>query len=132
MLHFHLSFVLAEESSMACSTSIQLHSLSLISPRKHRTPHSPLSSPKTQSLSSFYSNCTNRTLKPLSTRKLSLGSTSRLTAEADVTEQNLTLRQLCEGHVPEHVLRRPVSSSLHFRFFPAILLRSCFWLLGKL
>ncbi|KAM7462750.1 hypothetical protein LguiA_030871 [Lonicera macranthoides] len=93
---------------MACSAPIQLHSLSLISPRKHRTPRPPLSSPKTQTLSSFYSNRTNLTLKrPLFTRKLSvssLGSTSRVTTEADDTEHNLTLRQLCEGHVPEHLI----------------------------
>uniref|UniRef100_A0A5B7AZ80 RNA helicase n=2 Tax=Davidia involucrata TaxID=16924 RepID=A0A5B7AZ80_DAVIN len=89
---------------MACFSATQLHSLSWTS-----TPHRFLSPPQNPNCTrSLFINCTNRTLSSISNHRPSRASISSscITSETDVAERPSTLRELCEGHVPEHVLRR--------------------------
>lgn len=52
-------------------------------------------------------------------------NSSSITEAPDIGERTLTLREICQGCVPEHVLRRRVLLFLCFLY-------SCVWLQGKL
>ncbi|CAL5395533.1 unnamed protein product [Camellia sinensis] len=59
---------------------------------------------------SWFVNCRNQTLSPLSNSKrrpsrASLDSTC-VGIEADISERASTIRELCEDHIPDHILRR--------------------------
>ncbi|XP_059632543.1 DEAD-box ATP-dependent RNA helicase 58, chloroplastic isoform X1 [Cornus florida] len=91
---------------MSCFSVTQLHPLSW-TPNPHRLL---FRQQKPNCTSSLSINCTDWTLRLSSVShhrpsRASLNS-SCLTNEDSITDGACTLRQLCEGHVPEHVLRR--------------------------
>ncbi|XAR57227.1 RNA helicase [Bertholletia excelsa] len=96
---------------MACFSASRLHSLSwTLSAR-----------PSMQSLNRrklLFINCTKRNLASVSAsiHRAPLVS-SCVAAENVISERESTIRELCEGHVPDHVLRRRVS-------FPSVLAKT--------
>ncbi|GMP56530.1 hypothetical protein CsSME_00020976 [Camellia sinensis var. sinensis] len=100
---------------MACFSANQLYSLSWRFTVKPR-PQNP------NCTRSWFVNCRNRTLSPLSNSnrrpsRASLDSTCG-GIEADISERASTIRELCEDHIPDHILRRRVF--FHFPFFLGI------------
>ncbi|CAL5392956.1 unnamed protein product [Camellia sinensis] len=88
---------------MACFSANQLYSLSWRFTVKPR-PQNP------NCTRSWFVNCRNRTLSPLSNSnrrpsRASLDSTC-VGIEADISERASTIRELCEDHIPDHILRR--------------------------
>ncbi|KAI8010716.1 hypothetical protein LOK49_LG06G03061 [Camellia lanceoleosa] len=88
---------------MACFSANQLYSLSWRFSVKPR-PQTP------NCTRSWFVNCRNRTLSPLSNSnrrpsRASLDSTS-VGIEGDISERASTIRELCEDHIPYHILRR--------------------------
>ncbi|PSR92717.1 DEAD-box ATP-dependent RNA helicase [Actinidia chinensis var. chinensis] len=88
---------------MACFSATQLYSLSWTLSAKPR-PLNPYPN------SSLFVKCTNRTLStvPSPIRCPSRASivSSCVSSEIGIAERASTLRELCEGHVPDHILRR--------------------------
>ncbi|CAL5395504.1 unnamed protein product [Camellia sinensis] len=94
---------LSARASMACFSVNQLYSLSWRFSVKPR-PQNP------NCTRSWFVNCRNRTLSPLSNSnrrpsRASLDSTC-VGIEADISERASTIRELCEDHIPDHILRR--------------------------
>ncbi|CAK9173654.1 unnamed protein product [Ilex paraguariensis] len=89
---------------MACLYATQPYFLSWTFSVQPSPPHR-LSPNCTRPLFLSY---TNRTVNSLFGHKLLRASISSscLSHEADTTNRSSTLRELCEGHVPDHVLRR--------------------------
>ncbi|XP_028119363.1 DEAD-box ATP-dependent RNA helicase 58, chloroplastic-like isoform X3 [Camellia sinensis] len=88
---------------MACFSANQLYSLSWRFSVKPR-PQNP------NCTRSWFVNRRNRTLSPLSNSnrrpsRASLDSTC-VGIEADISERASTIRELCEDHIPDHILRR--------------------------
>ncbi|XP_057475656.1 DEAD-box ATP-dependent RNA helicase 58, chloroplastic isoform X1 [Actinidia eriantha] len=88
---------------MACFSATQLYSLSWTLSAKPR-PLNP--NPN----SSLLVKCTNRTLSTVPSpircpSRASIGP-SCVSSEIGIAERASTLRELCEGHVPDHILRR--------------------------
>ncbi|CAA0839872.1 DEAD-box ATP-dependent RNA helicase 58-chloroplastic [Striga hermonthica] len=88
---------------MACSSALHLNSFPL-------TSNKPLSASSARPNSTFwpYSNGTNRMIDPLSV-SASLGSNCVGATDVETTKidcPTLTLRELCRGHVPEHIMHR--------------------------
>lgn len=88
---------------MACSSATQLYSLSWTLSAKAR-PQNPKFRPF---LFINYRNCTVRHIPNSIHRpsRASVGSSCVSTA-IDVAEKSPTIRELCDGHVPDHILRR--------------------------
>ncbi|KAL7251844.1 hypothetical protein ACSBR1_013654 [Camellia fascicularis] len=88
---------------MACFSANQLYSLSWRFSVKPR-PQNP------NCTRSWFVNCRNRTLSPLfnSNRRPSRASldSTCVGIEADISERASTIRELCEDHIPDHILRR--------------------------
>ncbi|CAL5337731.1 unnamed protein product [Camellia sinensis] len=103
ILSISLSLSLSVRASMACFSANQLYSLSWRFSVKPR-PQNP------NCTRSWFVNCRNRTLSPLSNSnrrpsRASLDSTC-VGIEADISERASTIRELCEDHIPDHILRR--------------------------
>ncbi|XP_058208492.1 DEAD-box ATP-dependent RNA helicase 58, chloroplastic [Rhododendron vialii] len=89
---------------MACLSATQLYSLSWTLSAKPRTQN-PNCRPF---LFIKYSNRTIRYVPNSIHRpsRASVGSSSCVSTATDVSEKSPTIRELCDGHVPEHILRR--------------------------
>ncbi|CAL5398848.1 unnamed protein product [Camellia sinensis] len=88
---------------MACVSTTQLYSLSWRFSVKPR-PQYP------NCTRSWFVNCRNRTLSPLSNSnhrpsRASIDS-SCVGIKANISERATTIRELCEDHIPDHILRR--------------------------
>ncbi|KAK2988968.1 hypothetical protein RJ640_000768 [Escallonia rubra] len=91
---------------MACTPATKLHLIA--SPATPPSSKSPPSSRNPNCTGLFFCNQKKPDFKSISSRwpsKASLSS-SCVTEEANVAEPGMTLREICKGHVPEHVLRR--------------------------
>ncbi|KAE9455350.1 hypothetical protein C3L33_12752, partial [Rhododendron williamsianum] len=91
---------------MACLPATQLYSLSWTLSAKPRTQN-PNRRPY------LFINYRNRTIRyvPNSIHRpsrASVGSSSCVSTATDVSEKSPTIRELCDGHVPDHILRRRV------------------------
>ncbi|KAG5554754.1 hypothetical protein RHGRI_012344 [Rhododendron griersonianum] len=89
---------------MACLPATQLYSLSWTLCAKPRTQN-PNRRPY------LFINYRNRTIRyvPNSIHRpsrASVGSSSCVSTATDVSEKSPTIRELCDGHVPDHILRR--------------------------
>ncbi|CAL5401717.1 unnamed protein product [Camellia sinensis] len=90
-------------ASMACVSTTQLYALSWRFSVKPR-PQYP------NCTRSWFVNCRNRTLSPLSNSnhrpsRASIDS-SCVGIKANISERATTIRELCEDHIPDHILRR--------------------------
>ncbi|CAL5392960.1 unnamed protein product [Camellia sinensis] len=88
---------------MACVSTTQLYALSWRFSVKPRPQYPNCNR-------SWFVNCRNRTLSPLSNSnhrpsRASIDS-SCVGIEADISERAMTIRELCEDHIPDHILRR--------------------------
>ncbi|THG10786.1 hypothetical protein TEA_010694 [Camellia sinensis var. sinensis] len=97
---------------MACFSANQLYSLSWRFSVKPR-PQNP------NCTRSWFVNCRNRTLSPLSNSnrrpsRASLDSTC-VGIEADISERASTIRELCEDHIPDHILSRRDESGRNYK-----------------
>ncbi|KAI8561348.1 hypothetical protein RHMOL_Rhmol04G0331900 [Rhododendron molle] len=104
--HSSLSLSLHGERFMACLSATQLYSLSWTLSAKPRTQN-PNRRPY------LFINYRNRTIRyvPNSIHRpsrASVGSSSCVSTATDVSEKSPTIRELCDGHVPDHILRRRV------------------------
>ncbi|CAL5337705.1 unnamed protein product [Camellia sinensis] len=103
LVHLSLSLSLSARASMACFSANQLYSLSWRFSVKPR-PQNP------NCTRSWFVNRRNWTLSRLSNSnrrpsRASLDSTC-VGIEADISERASTIRELCEDHIPDHILRR--------------------------